>query len=317
MKRALLVGIDAYANFDRLAGCVNDVRALMPLLARHENDDPNFDCRTLTSDVDAVTRETLLREIKSLLGPGADVALLYFAGHGSSEPNDGWLVTADGSVVDKGIRMSELIGEIAKSGVQEVLAILDCCFSGAAGSLPQLGSSVTVLRGGVTILAASRPDQPAAETGDGRGRFSVHLCGGLEGGAADVLGKVTVAGLYAYLSESFGPWEQRPMFKANIDRLHELRQCRVAVPLEELRRLPELFPDPNDEHDLSPAYEPTVEPKDAEKETLFGILQRLNRVKLVVPVDEEHMYFAAMQSRSCRLTQLGKHYWHMASEGRI
>src|SRR5947209_14326513 len=40
-------------------------------------------------------------------------------------------------------------------------------------------------------------------------------CGALDGGAADVLGKVTVASVYAYLSETFGPWDQRPTFKAD------------------------------------------------------------------------------------------------------
>jgi hypothetical protein len=56
---------------------------------------------------------------------------------------------------------------------------------------------------------------------------------------------------------------------------------------------------------------------DEDKQLLFGILQRLNRVKLVVPDDAEHMYFAAMESRSCRLTELGKHYWYLAREDLI
>ena len=29
------------------------------------------------------------------------------------------------------------------------------------------------------------------------------------------------------------------------------------------------------------------------------------------------MYFAAMNNGSCRLTDLGKHYWRMARDGRI
>jgi hypothetical protein len=215
-----------------------------------------------------------------------------------------------------GIRASELMGKVADSPIPEVLLILDCCFAGATGSVPQLGSSVNVLRQGVSILASSRPDQPSEEDLGG-GRFSRFFCAGLDGGAADVIGKVTVAGLYSYLSESFGAWEQRPMLKANVDRLHELRRCRSAVPLEELRRLPELFATPDSPHELSPAYEPTVEPVDEDKQLLFGILQRLNRVKLVVPDDAEHMYFAAMESRSCRLTELGKHYWYLAREDLI
>jgi hypothetical protein len=42
MKRALLVGIDEYRQFNNLGGCVNDVRALEPLLAKNEDDSPNL-----------------------------------------------------------------------------------------------------------------------------------------------------------------------------------------------------------------------------------------------------------------------------------
>src|SRR5207247_4602641 len=122
-----------------------------------------------------------------------------------------------------------------------------------------IGGDAAALRSGVSILSASRGDQTAAETAEGRGVFSTYLCGALEGGAADVLGKVTIAGVYAYLSESFGPWDQRPTFKANVDRLHNLRQCRAAVPLENLRRLPEFFATPTTELHLDPSYEPTVD----------------------------------------------------------
>jgi len=46
-------------------------------------------------------------------------------------------------------------------------------------------------------------------------------------------------------------------------------------------------------------------------------LQKLQSVGLVIPVDEEHMYFAAMRSKACKLTDLGHHYWRLVQEGRI
>ena len=46
-------------------------------------------------------------------------------------------------------------------------------------------------------------------------------------------------------------------------------------------------------------------------------LQKLESVDLVEPVDEEHMYFAAMNSKSCRLTPLGKYYWKLLKDDRI
>ena len=167
------------------------------------------------------------------------------------------------------------------------------------------------------MLTASRADQPSAETPAGRGLFSAYLGGALDGGAADVLGKVTMAGLYAYLTESFGAWEQRPTFKANIDRLHELRLCGPAVPLDELRRLPQLFVSPDAELPLDPSYEPTVEPHNDQHEADFALLQHCRAAKLVEPVDAEHLYFAAMNCTACRLTPLGRHYRHMADQGRL
>ena len=40
-------------------------------------------------------------------------------------------------------------------------------------------------------------------------------------------------------------------------------------------------------------------------------------VNLVVPVGETHMYYAAMNSKSCKLTALGVHYWNLVKNNRI
>ena len=171
------------------------------------------------------------------------------------------------------------------------------------------------------MLTASRADQTSAETPEGRGQFSSFLEGALEGGAADVLGHLTLAGLYAYLSEAFGTWSQRPMLKANVDQLQDIRRCDPAVPLTTLRKLPEWFPEPDYVFPLDPTYEPDkresgLEPHPAH-EALFSQLQKCASVKLVEPVGADHMYFAAMHSQGCQLTPLGRHYRHIASEDRL
>jgi len=84
-----------------------------------------------------------------------------------------------------------------------------------------------------------------------------------------------------------------------------------------LRRLPEIFPTPDYDFTLDPSYEPKAEPKDPEHEAVFAILQRCRAAKVVEPVGAEHMYFAAMQNESCRLTPLGKHYLRMANQVRL
>lgn len=308
VKRALLVGIDTYSSFSQLSGCVNDVLALEPLLARNEDGGPNFDCQVL-ADVNGVGQDRLRDAIGKLLAPGADVALLYFAGHGMRRNNDLVLATTDGTTQSSGVATAEILGQMSDPTVlREVIVVLDCCFSGSIGFIPQVAAEVATLRTGLSIITASRSDQTAAETDAHRGLFSTMLCGALDGGAADVLGKVTVGGLYAYLSECFGAWDQRPTLKANIDRAHELRRCHPAIPPQELRRLPELFPTPEYELPLDPSYEPDAAPEHPAHERDFALLQRARSAKLVEPVGAPHLYFAAMESRSCRLTPLGRHY---------
>jgi hypothetical protein len=317
MKRALLIGIDRYAGFNDLTGCANDVEALRPLLSRNEDDTPNFSCQIRTTATGGVGRDRLLADLDVMFGGGADVALLYFAGHGVGSGSDVKLVTGDGTLQTPGIAFSEILSKAVASPVREVIVIVDCCFSGSAGGVPQLGGSTASLRDGISILAASRGDQTAAETAVGRGLFSTFLEGALDGGAADIVGKVTIAGVYSYLDESFGAWDQRPTFKANVDRLHELRRCEPAVPLRELRQINQLFPRSDHEFALDPSYEPDAEPEDLDHQATFQILRRYFAAKLLKPIGAEHMYDAAMKSTACQLTPLGRHYWHMASQDRL
>src|SRR5215212_6721696 len=165
MKRALLIGIDHYDRFGGLRGCANDANALEALLRRNDDNSPNFDCQKRTSATGGVTRDALLSDLDALLDAAADVALLYFAGHGAGSGTDVALVTQDGTPATPGIAFTEILAKLAVSSVREVILILDCCFSGAAGGIPQLASSAAALRDGVSILAASRGDQTAAETG--------------------------------------------------------------------------------------------------------------------------------------------------------
>ena len=319
MKRALLVGIDYYENFSPLYGCANDAAAMHPLLQRNEDGGLNLECR-LASAKDTATqlsRDRLKEMIKELLSGGAEFALLYFAGHGA--PTDGGvaLVTSDGTNSTPGITFSDILAAINKSSVAEVTVILDCCFSGGATTIEALNNGLANLRDGLSVLTASRDDQVSMETADGRGQFSTYLEGALKAGAADVLGRVNVAGLYSYLSESFGAWEQRPTFKANIDRLHDIRTCKPLVPLETLRMLTEWFPTPDFDYPLDPTYEPTANKVHHPNETIFSGLQKFRACRLVDPIGVEHMYYAAINSTGCRLTPLGKHYWSLVKAGRI
>jgi hypothetical protein len=100
-----------------------------------------------------------------------------------------------------------------------------------------------------------------------------------------------------------------------------------TITKETLRKITNYFSDPLKELPLDSSYEKTnslavehrvLEPYAAEPNTsAFQDLQRFERVGLVKPVGTPHMYFAAMESRSCRLTPLGLHYWRLVQENKI
>ena len=96
---------------------------------------------------------------------------------------------------------------------------------------------------------------------------------------------------------------------------------------KELKMLLKCFANENSYFPLDPSYEFTnsvetdivpVEPfADPENVKLFKILQKLESIDLVEPVGEDHMYFAAMNSKACRLTPLGRYYWKLLKEKKI
>ena len=142
------------------------------------------------------------------------------------------------------------------------------------------------------------------------------------GGAMNLLGDVSPGSLYAYIDRSLGPWEQRPVFKANIRNFVSLRKNNPPISIEDLRRITELFDEPSAEFKLDPTYEPDKHEADTkevnkEHESIFAVLQHYVKLNLVVPVGEKHMYYAAIYRKSCKLTALGQHYWMLAKKNII
>ncbi len=315
MRRALIIGIDDYGD-DSLAGCVNDANRIAAILARHDDDAPNFTCKTLTAPAERITRTMLRKQLEELFAQPADAALFYFSGHGTANNLDGYVVTQDARAYDEGVAMSEILQRANAAPIQEVVLILDCCYSGHLGNAPLAKNDAALLREGVSVLTASRSTELSYET-NGGGIFTSLVCDALTGGAADVVGHVTVSSLYAYVEQALGAWDARPLFKSHVSRLLPLRQCKPSIALSTLRKLSTYFPLPDADFALDPSYEPLAEPHDEEHERIFGDLQKFRAARLLVPVDEEHMYFAAMHSKACRLTASGRFYRHLASDGKL
>ncbi len=329
MKKALVIGIDDYAELP-LRGCVADANAIASLLRVNGDGSPNFSVKLLVSKDQVVTTQVLSDSIVELFEGDAETAVLFFAGHGIIVPetNAGYIVSQNGTRGAWGMMLSDILNLASKAHprIRSIVIILDSCHSGYAGEIQGLNNpSFAGIGNGVTILTACHREGYAEEV-NGHGIFTQMLIDGLSGGCSDICGRITPAALYAHIDQTLGPWDQRPMYKANVQSFITLRQVAPKVPLETLRRLKEYFPDPAYHFPLDPTFEPERDnvPEEImaiapvmENVSIFKELQTCNRHGLVVPVDAEHMYYAAINSKSCRLTALGAHFRNLSYLGRI
>lgn len=324
MRKALIVGINYYEHGPALYGCVDDAHEVKAVLARNDGGGVNFDCKLLTGTgpTDSVSRNQLKDLIADLFGSEAEIALFYFAGHGHIDATGGYLLTSDSGRGDEGVSLTDILTLANKSPAKNKVIVLDSCHSGIAGSPPN-GNGGAVLVEGVTILTASTKDQYATEE-NGRGVFTTLFVDGLNGSAASLTGEITPGSVYAHIDRSLGAWEQRPIFKTNVKTFVSLRSVAPAIPLTDLRRITEFFPTPGFEFALDPTYEPEMKGRDKgmpdpvpENTRTFAILQKYNRLNLLLPVSADHMWNAAMENKSCRLTALGEHYRRLVEKQRI
>lgn len=318
MRKALIVGIDYYDKVSPLYGCVNDAHSVNAILSRHSNGTPNFGVKlcTATGDKTAITRKELKNLTEELFKEDSDIALFYFSGHGYVEGNEGYIITSECENGDDGFRMGDLLYMANNSKAKNKIIILDCCHAGVAGNVDVVNPEASILCEGVTILAASSKDQYAMEE-DGTGVFTNLLIDALSGSAANLVGSITPGSVYAHIDQSLGPWEQRPIFKTNVKRFITLREVQASIQLDEIREIIKLFKDRGDAFNLDPSFEPTEASYVEDNGDKFKLLQKYNHVNLVAPVGEEHMYYAAINSKSCKLTVLGVHYWNLVKNGRI
>jgi len=324
MRKALIVGIDHYESASKLYGCVQDAHSVKAVLERHDGGSVNFGCKLLTgtSDTERVNRGDLKDSIEELFKSDAEIALFYFAGHGHIETTGGYLIATDSKRGDEGVSLSEILTFANKSPANNKIIILDSCHSGITGDSPTNGDMAT-LSEGLTVLTASTKDQYATEE-NGRGVFTTLLVDALNGSAANLTGDITPGSVYAHIDQSLGEWEQRPVFKTNVKQFVSLRKVAPPISLEDLRRITELFPSPGFEFQLDPTFEPEIKGRDegmpmpnAENTEKFAILQKYNRLNLLFPEGAPHMWHAAMENKTCKLTALGEHYRRLAEKNRI
>lgn len=317
MRKALIVGIDYYESIKSLHGCVNDAYAVKTVLDRHSDGTKNFDTQIeiATGPNNTLPRKQLKNKVEDLFKDKSDIALFYFSGHGYIESTGGYLITSECEDGDDGFSMNELLIIANNSPARNKIIILDCCHSGMLGKSSQIEDK-SILSEGLTILTASSETQYALEENDS-GIFTTLFVDAMNGSASNLVGDITPGSIYAHIDQSLGSWEQRPIFKTNVTTFTTLRKVQPPISLLELKQITELFPIKGQDFQLDPSFEPESEFPNDENVAKFKLLQKYNRINLVVPVDAEHMYFAAMENKSCKLTILGEHYWNLISKERI
>ena len=139
---------------------------------------------------------------------------IYYSGHGAPEPRTGtaFLMPWDGDprfLDDTAYPVKRLYAKLNDLKVKRVIVALDSCFSGAGGRSvlakglrPLVGKIDTgAVSGKIVSLTASAGEEVSGTLDEqGHGLFTYHLLSGLNGAAADGRGRVTMEGLYGYLS---------------------------------------------------------------------------------------------------------------------
>jgi hypothetical protein len=319
VRRALVVGIDDYTNFPSLSCASSDAEAIATLLQRNDDESINYSVRLFTSKSGDQLSKSFLRNAWIELFHDFDGDILfYFSGHGAQSPWGAQLVTVDGTHDDLGVSMEDLLLIANRSKARDVVLVIDCCHAGELGNPPiiqGLDKPLSLLREGVTVLAASRPNEVAYEV-DGHGMFTHAIIEGLQGGAADLMGTVTAASLFIYAERLFDAWDQCPVYKSHTGRVTAIRSCRPPVDPEDLRRITEFFDASVADLQLDPEYESDAEtdeedPQRAKKREACRLFKRLRDARLVESCDGKDLYWTAMESGAIRLTALGRYYWRL------
>lgn len=231
-SHALIIGIDQYAHWPRLAHARRDAQALQALLVQRLG----FAADKVTTLLDEqATRANILRALQDKLADPKrvkrdDRVLVFFAGHGgtrqlASGREVGYLMPVDASTGDyatDAISMPQL-QELAESlTAKHALFIIDACYSGlgltrggAGDATSQRFLADNARRIGRQMMTAGGADQQVAD--DGPGGHSVFTWTLLQalGGKADLNGDGYITGteLAAYVGPAVaGISRQTPAF---------------------------------------------------------------------------------------------------------
>jgi len=191
-----------------------------------------------------------------LAGTAADLVVVYYSGHGT--PASRRLVAYDTDIADleaTTIGMEDFVGSALRCGADNVLVLLDCCFSGlphvkavALGYQERNGgagmATPRIIAGsGQVVITAATADEPAYETDDVQhGQLTYHLIRGLLGSPDTIHdGMISLDRLWGYIGKNLAdntrPLKspsQTPTFHGQLEGGLWLPQLRRSTAFDEV-----------------------------------------------------------------------------------
>lgn len=178
-KVALIIGNSDYANTSHLVNPANDIK-IVAASARQAG----FDDVTLASDLAVNEFQKALRDFRAK-ADGAEVAMVYYAGHGIEAQGKNWLIPTDAQLKSdldlpyEAINLDRMMESV--SGAQVRMVVLDSCRNNPFGRSWRSGTRavVTGLAGveadDVLVIFAAGPGQTAADGTGANSPFATSL----------------------------------------------------------------------------------------------------------------------------------------------
>lgn len=230
---AVVIGIENYADLPAATYAERDATAVRNFIRAMGVPERNIVLMTGSRATKSGLEKTIEDWLPNNVSAKSRV-YFYYSGHGAPDAKSGgaYLLPSDGDpqyLSRTGYPLKQLYFQLGQLKAKSVLVALDSCFSGAGGrsvlakgTRPLVGKIDMSVQpeGKVSVISASAGDQISGSNDEaGYGLFTYNLLQGLNGGAKNSQGEVTLKSLYSYLK----PHVQDDARRSNRDQTPQLQ----------------------------------------------------------------------------------------------